>query len=69
MTRNEYIDTVKKEYGTLLLNKKQAAKELGISVNGLDNLRSDGEIKFITIGNRIKFNASDIADVMRLGDD
>ncbi|HQR74233.1 MAG: hypothetical protein B7X69_09340 [Sulfurovum sp. 39-42-12] len=66
MTAKEYIEQVREEYGTLMLDKKQTARELGISVNGLDNLRTDGEIKFITIGNRIKFNASDIAKMMRL---
>ena len=66
MTQKEYIENVRAEHGTILLNKKQAAKELGISVNGLDNLRHDGEIKFITIGNRVKFNASDIAKFINL---
>ncbi len=66
MTAQQYIENVRKEYGSIMLSKKQTAKELGISVNGLDNLRNDGEIKFVTIGNRVKFNASEIAKFMKL---
>ena len=66
MTQTEYIDSIRTQYGTIILSKKDTAKELGISVNGLDNLRNDGKIKFINIGNRVKFKANDIATFMKM---
>lgn len=66
MTIKEYEQSIKQQYGTLVLDKKQTAKELGISPNGLDNLRKDGEIAFFTIASRVKFHAYEIAKVMGL---
>lgn len=66
MNQEQYITGVRSQYGRILLSKKEAAKELGVSVNGLDLLRNEGRIKFINVGNRVKFNASDLADFMKL---
>ncbi len=64
MNLDEYLKRVEKKYGSIVLDKKQTAKELSISMNGLHNLRMDGVIKSFTIGNRVKYRADEIAKVM-----
>ena len=60
----EFLKHIEKKYGSLVLDKKQAAKELSISINGLHNLRMDGKIRSFTIGNRVKYRADEIAKVI-----
>jgi hypothetical protein len=64
MTMNEYLKHVEHKYGTLVLDKKNTAAELNISINGLHNLRMSGAIKAFTIGNRVKYRADEIAKVI-----
>lgn len=64
MDYREYIDNIIARYGSALLNKKQAANELQISVNQVDALRRSGELKFSKVGSQIRISASTIADFM-----
>ena len=64
MNLEKYLDRIEEKYGSIVLDKKQAAKELSVSINGLHNLRMDGVIKSFTIGNRVKYRADEIAKVI-----
>jgi excisionase family DNA binding protein len=43
-----------------LLNKKQAATELGVSTVTLDRLRKSGRLQFRKIGSQIRFLPEDL---------
>lgn len=60
----DYAEALKKQYGTALLNKAKAAKELSISRATLDRMRQQGEIKSQRIGHQIRFNVKEIARVV-----
>ena len=64
MTQEKLTENIVDRYGSLLLNKREAAKELRISVNQLDRLRDSGDIKFSKVGSQIRISASVIADFM-----
>ena len=47
-------------FGTRLLNKKEAAKFLNISVGTLDHLKTEGEIAFVKIRGIYRFDIEDL---------
>ncbi len=56
-----YAESLRKQYGTPLLNKGISAKELSISRATLDRMRKDGQIKSQRIGKQIRFHVIEIA--------
>ena len=64
MTKEQYTQDIIKRYGTALLNKKQAGKELQISTNQIDRMRDSGELKSSKVGQQIRVSASVVADFM-----
>ena len=64
---NNYAESLRKQYGTALLNKHQASKELSISRATLDRMRTDGQIKSQKVGQQIRFNVTEVARVV-IGD-
>ena len=46
---------IQQRYKKLLLNKKEASKELGISISTLDRLRKSGYLREKRIGGRVFF--------------
>lgn len=61
---NTYAETLRKQYGTALLTKNQASKELSISRATLDRMRQEGLIKSQKVGKQIRFNVKEIARVV-----
>ena len=61
---NKYAESLRKQYGTALLSKYQASKELSISRATLDRMRQDGLIKSQKIGQQVRFNAKEVARVV-----
>ena len=61
---NTYAESLRKQYGTALLSKTQAAKELSISRATLDRMRLGGQIKSQRIGKQIRFNAVEVARII-----
>lgn len=61
---NTYAESLRKQYGTALLSKHQAAKELSISRATLDRLRTDGQIKSKKVGQQIRFNVAEVARIV-----
>ncbi len=61
---NNYAESLRKQYGTALLNKHQAAKELSISRATLDRMRLEGQIKSQKIGKQIRFNVKEVSRVI-----
>ena len=47
---------IQQRYKKLLLNKKEASKELGISISTLDRLRKSGYLREKRIGGGVFFN-------------
>jgi len=64
---NSYAESLRKQYGTPLLNKHQASKELSVSRATLDRMRTDGQIKSQKVGQQIRFNVKEVARVV-IGD-
>ena len=64
---NNYAESLRKQYGTALLSKHQAARELSISRATLDRMRQTGEIKSQKVGQQIRFNVKEIARVVMGG--
>jgi len=62
--QNETVARLQSDYGTMMLNKSQAAKELNISTTQIDRLRKSGELKFKTIGTQIRIPANVIAELI-----
>jgi len=62
--RLAFAEHLRKVYGTALLSKVRAAKELSISRATLDRMRQQGEIKSQKIGHQIRFNVKEIARVV-----
>ena len=54
-------EQIQKRHKKSLLNKREAAQELGISQSSLDRLRKSGEIKSKQVGGLICFSISEIA--------
>lgn len=63
----DYAESLRKQYGTALLSKHQAAKELSISRATLDRMRLDGQIKSQRIGQQVRFNATEVARIVMGG--
>ncbi len=61
---NTYAESLRKQYGTALLSKAQAAKELSISRATLDRMRNDGQIKSKKVGQQIRFNVTEVARIV-----
>ncbi len=61
---NTYAEQLRKQYGTALLSKAQAAKELSISRATLDRMRNDGQIKSKKVGQQIRFNVIEISRII-----
>ena len=59
-----FAESLKKKYGSALLNKANTAKELSISRATLDRMRQQGEIKSQKIRKQIRFNVKEIARVV-----
>jgi len=55
------LDNLQSRYQKSLLNKKETAKEIGISTNTLDRLRKNGEIKSKKVGGGIYFSLNELA--------
>ena len=58
---NAYAEQLRREHGSALLTKEQAAKELGISRATLDRFRQQGKIKTKKIGHQVKVPVTEIA--------
>jgi len=56
-----YAEKLRKEHGSALLNKLEAAKELGISRATLDRLRQQGVIRTRKIGHQVKVPVTEVA--------
>lgn len=63
MNSETYIKDLTTRYGSALLTKRQAAKELQISVTQLDRIRKTGELKFTKVGAQIRIPVEAIADM------
>ena len=61
---NTYAESLRKQYGTALLSKHQAAKELSISRATIDRMRNDGQIKSQLVGKQIRFNVTEVARIV-----
>ena len=61
---NTYAESLRKQYGTALLSKTKASKELSISRATLDRMRKDGQIKSQRIGKQIRFNVAEVARII-----
>ena len=64
---NNYAESLRKQYGTALLNKHQASKELSVSRATLDRMRNDGTIKSQKVGQQIRFHVTEVARVVMGG--
>ena len=53
---------IKNRHKKLLLNKKEASKELGISISTLDRLRKSGYLREKRIGGGVFFTLDEIVD-------
>ena len=61
---NTYAESLRKQYGTALLSKAQASKELSISRATLDRMRHDGHIKSQKVSQQIRFNVTEVARIV-----
>ena len=64
MNIKEYISDIIARYGSCLLTKKQAAKELQISPTQIDRLRKTGELRSSMVGGSVRISANAIADFL-----
>ncbi len=62
-----YAESLRKQYGTALLSKVQAAKELSVSRATLDRMRKDGSLKSQLVGQQVRFNVTEVARVVMDG--
>lgn len=61
MTKEEFIEMIRAYHKKMILNKREAAIELGgISVGTLDRMRHDGVISSKKINGQIMFKADEI---------
>ncbi len=61
MTREEYLEMLRKNHKRMLLNKKRTSIELGISEATLDRLRKDGQISTKRVLGQVMFSIDEIA--------
>lgn len=66
MTKDDFIALLRKNYKKMLLTKKEASGEIGISSATLDRLRKDGKIKSTAIGGQIFFRIDDLAEFLQV---
>ena len=64
---NTYAESLRKQYGTALLSKAQAAKELSVSRATIDRMRNVGQISSRKVGQQIRFNVTEVARVVMDG--
>lgn len=62
MTKVDFISLLRDKHQKMLLNKKEAAKEIGISSATLDRLRNDGKIHSTIIGGQVFIRIDDLAE-------
>ena len=62
MSKKEIVAMLHEKYGALQLTKTQAANELNISNNTIDNMRKRGEITGKKVSAQIMFTLAEIAD-------
>ena len=63
----EYAEFLQKKYGTPLLNKHIAAKELSISRATIDRMRKSGHIRSKSVGKQIRFHVLEISQIVMAG--
>lgn len=61
---NNYAESLRKQYGSALLNKQQASKELSISRATLDRMRQNGQIKSKRVGQQVRFHVTEVARII-----
>ncbi len=59
-----FAEHLKELYGTALLSKAQAAKELSISRATIDRMRLSGEITSKKVGSQVRFSVIEIARIV-----
>lgn len=64
---NSYAESLRKQYGTPLLKKSQASKEISVSRATLDRMRQDGAIKSQKVGQQIRFHVTEVARIVMGG--
>ena len=64
---NAYAESLRKQYGTPLLNKRQGSKEISVSRATLDRMRHDGQIKSQRIGKQVRFHVLEVARIVMEG--
>ncbi len=64
---NAFAESLRKQYGTALLNKAQSSKEISISRATLDEWRKKGLIKSQMVGSQVRFNVTEVARVVMDG--
>lgn len=64
---NTYAESLRKQYGTALLSKAQAAQELSVSRATIDRMRNDGQISSQKVGQQIRFNVKELARIVMDG--
>ena len=60
----KFAEQLKLQYGTALLSKGQAAKELSVSKATIDRMRLSEEITSQKVGSQIRFNVKEIARIV-----
>ena len=60
----KFAEQLKLQYGTALLSKIQAAKELSVSRATIDRMRLSGEITSKKIGSQVRFSVKEIARIV-----
>lgn len=61
MSSISILEQIQQRYNKSLLNKKEAAQELGISQASLDRLRKSGEIRSKRVGGKVMISLKEIA--------
>ncbi len=64
---NAYAESLRKQLGTALASKAQAAKELSVSRATLDRMRQEGQIRSQLVGKQVRFNVKEIARIVMAG--
>jgi DNA-binding Xre family transcriptional regulator len=61
MTEKEFVEILRNNYKRMLLTKKETAQELNISIQTLDRMRKNGELKSTKVLGSIMFSLNEIA--------
>ena len=62
--KDSFAEQLRKQYGTSLLNKTNASKEISVSRATIDRMRQEGQIKSKLVGKQIRFHVNEIARVV-----